>query len=200
MLCHQKSWYSSQVDVVCLCLFVWYPALWPVVSAVLRNIVEEAHGGLWRWELESYTEYVMLLVANEVFLARLSTMPSSKLPTSNLYLGQFTALGLRWTVWNLSLFTLTFYPEHHWLTTSNICWKSPSFIANKTKWSSYINDTTFLPPTGISKQSCFRFITKWTLYRLNNTDHRTHPCRSPTDLSNHSVRDPFTLTLNLIFS
>ena len=23
----QESWYSSQVDVVCLCPFVWYPAL-----------------------------------------------------------------------------------------------------------------------------------------------------------------------------
>ena len=75
MLCHQESWYSSQVDVVCLCPFVWYPALWPVVSAVLRDIVEQAHGGLWRWEVGSYTKYVVLPVANEVFLARLFQCP-----------------------------------------------------------------------------------------------------------------------------
>ena len=71
MLCHQKSCYSSQVDVVCLCPFAWNPALWPVVPAVLRDTVEQVHGGLWRWEVESYTEYVVLPVANEVFLARL---------------------------------------------------------------------------------------------------------------------------------
>ena len=75
MLYHQESWYSSQVDVVCLCPFVWYPALWPVVSAVLRDIVEQAHGGLWRWEVGSYTEYVVLPAANEVFLARLFQCP-----------------------------------------------------------------------------------------------------------------------------
>ena len=51
MLYHQESWYSSQVDEVCLCPFIWYPALWPVVWAVLRDIVEQAHGGLWRWEM-----------------------------------------------------------------------------------------------------------------------------------------------------
>ena len=66
MLYHQESWYSSQVDVVCLYPFVWYPALWPVVSAVLRDIAEQAHGGLWRWEVGSYTEYVVLPVANDV--------------------------------------------------------------------------------------------------------------------------------------
>ena len=75
MLYHQESWYSSQVDVVYLCPFVWYPALWPVVSAVLRDIVEQAHGGLWRWKVGSYTEYVVLPVANEVFLARLFRCP-----------------------------------------------------------------------------------------------------------------------------
>ena len=75
MLCHQESWYSSQVDVVCLCPFVWYPALWPVVSAVMRDIVEQAHGRLWRWEVGSYTEYVVLPVANEVFLPRLFQCP-----------------------------------------------------------------------------------------------------------------------------
>ena len=56
MLYHQESWYSSQVDVVCLCPFVWYSALWPVVSAVLTDIMERARGGLCTTHTRTCTE------------------------------------------------------------------------------------------------------------------------------------------------